>query len=292
MSEQATKRGIADLRLRGRWLFVTRQAWLLLVSIGVSTFIANLFVWYTGLLQVCSVEPCAEWQITPEAVQRLAALGASVRFYAMYQIGLVVVLGIVPWLVGALIFWRRSDDWMALFTALMLIFFGFSGDLSPLAAAFPSLRLLPQFVEFILQASLPLFFFLFPNGRFVPRWLRWIAVISVLWAVGIVFLADTPFDPEVWPAWLFAPLWLGQIRSIAHVSWLAGLFSDRRWHKALYNADTIVDRLRHPARAALGCGYPDQPHAGLRNVVGGACARLYRLRCALASSTRSPDWHL
>jgi hypothetical protein len=46
-----------------------------------------------------------------------------------------------------------------------------------------------------------LFFFLFPSGRFVPRWTRWLALLY-----GVAFFGlwtFTPFGPESWPPLLF-----------------------------------------------------------------------------------------
>jgi len=46
-----------------------------------------------------------------------------------------------------------------------------------------------------------LFFYLFPSGRFVPRWTRWLAL---LWGVAFFGLWNfTPFGPLSWPPLLF-----------------------------------------------------------------------------------------
>jgi hypothetical protein len=45
-----------------------------------------------------------------------------------------------------------------------------------------------------------LFFYLFPSGRFVPRWTRWLALCWVLFVGTWIF---TPFGPPSWPLPLF-----------------------------------------------------------------------------------------
>jgi hypothetical protein len=46
-----------------------------------------------------------------------------------------------------------------------------------------------------------LFFYLFPSGRFVPRWTRWLALLY-----GVAFFglwSFTPFGPPYWSTLLF-----------------------------------------------------------------------------------------
>jgi hypothetical protein len=45
-----------------------------------------------------------------------------------------------------------------------------------------------------------LFFYLFPSGRFVPRWTRWLALCWVLFVGTWIF---TPFGPPSWPLPIF-----------------------------------------------------------------------------------------
>ena len=83
----------------------------------------------------------------------------------------------VFFVVGTVIFWRRSDNWMALFASMCLITMGTFGlDTGPadalanqvlccVAAGSP--------VGTLRHVSIYTFVLIFPNGRFVPRWTRW-----------------------------------------------------------------------------------------------------------------------
>jgi len=106
--------------------------------------------------------------------------------------------------VGAGIFWRRSDDWMALFTSMSLITFGtFSiyPDLVVLAGQNSVVWLSVRLLGFFGSTSLLLFFFLFPDGRFVPGWTRWMAIF---WATSQ--LGDYVFPGSFLDIYSLSPL--------------------------------------------------------------------------------------
>jgi hypothetical protein len=149
-----------------------------------------IFVLTTGVF-FASIPAYYDWLINfadPEldaATVRanLAAAGISVDFYATYLLSIDIASAMWWSAVGAVIFWRRSDDGMALFTSLGLLTFGvfFLND-GPVALAkqYSALWLPVHLLAFFGSVSFYLFFYLFPNGRFVPRWLYW---VPILWAV-------------------------------------------------------------------------------------------------------------
>src|SRR3712207_424971 len=105
-------------------------------------------------------------------------------FYAAYITGLKLMVATGYIAVALAIFWRKSADWMALFVAFMLVIFGTATapETMPfLAAAHPKWQLPVAFMNFFGVAFIGLFLYLFPSGRFVPRWTRWIAVAWVVW---------------------------------------------------------------------------------------------------------------
>jgi hypothetical protein len=97
------------------------------------------------------------------------------------------------WLVvGVLIFWRRSDDRMALLVSMFLVSFGpvtvDTTDAEALISSQPAWRLPVQVVEIVGSVSVVLFFLLFPSGRFAPRWTRWLAVAFCAFQVTDILL--------------------------------------------------------------------------------------------------------
>jgi hypothetical protein len=128
--------------------------------------------------KVCSER--AVGQPTPEGVRALQEVGLSVRSYALLNVAIDQVFQLVWFAVGALIFWRRSDDRMALLTSVFLVAFGTvtvdSTAADALVSSQPAWWLPVQGVQIIGEVCVVLFFLLFPDGRFVPRWTRWLAV--------------------------------------------------------------------------------------------------------------------
>ncbi len=93
---------------------------------------------------------------------------------------------------GWLIFLRKSDDRMALLVAIFLVIYGAN---SSSVAQFPVWSpIVTHIVDSItgLIAFVPaaLFFYLFPTGRFVPRWTRWFVLAWVIFA-GSYNIVDT-----------------------------------------------------------------------------------------------------
>jgi hypothetical protein len=108
--------------------------------------------------------------------------------------------------VGLLIFWRRSDEGMAWLTALLLVVFNLilSGGPSSSLVQFSPLWRGPLAVLGLLgEVLIGLFFFLFPNGRFVPRWIGWVLVVSLVQRSTRVFVPpNSALNAATWPAWL------------------------------------------------------------------------------------------
>src|SRR5258708_7345049 len=79
---------------------------------------------------------------------------------------------------------------MALFGALTLVTNGGTtvGTMYALASVYPAFHLLVATLYFIGQISILVFFYLFPDGRFVPRWtLVGALTYTGLWAMAIFF---------------------------------------------------------------------------------------------------------
>jgi hypothetical protein len=228
---------VSDMQLRGGWLALARLGWLAVAALTLALFVTALPLRYEKFQEVCMGAVCVEPQLTLDDVRELQALGLSRGFHATYHIGLEVAFALVHFVIAGVIFARRSDDRMALFVALMLLTFGvatFTGTLNALAAPSSAWRLpvsalsslpgtLPDWLwqpptlwrlpvgllSAIGQVSVALFFYLFPNGHFVPRWTRWLAVVWIAWQVPAAFLPGTPLNAENWPPLLAGTAWAG-----------------------------------------------------------------------------------
>jgi len=114
-------------------------------------------------------------------------MGLSLGSYALLNVVIDKVFELVWFAVGALIFWRRSDERMALLVSLFLIAFGTvtvdPANANALISSQPAWWLPVRSVEIVGTVCVVLFFLLFPGGRFVPRWTRWLAVAFITYLV-------------------------------------------------------------------------------------------------------------
>ena len=112
-------------------------------------------------------------------------MGLSVGFFAGYQVAVDLIFAVTSFSVGVLVFWRKSDERMALFVALALVTFGSMAfvynldDLETLESAYPALWWLFALVTFLGNIFPVFLLYVFPDGRFVPGWTR-VPAISLL----------------------------------------------------------------------------------------------------------------
>jgi signal transduction histidine kinase len=212
-----------DTRLRGRWLLLARAAWLAVAAAALGLFVAGVPAQFAQLQVMCSAgSNCPPLdgvgQLLPDGLRALHDLGLSVSFFAAYAVALDVVLAAVYSAVATLIFWHKSADRMALFVALALLTFAtatFTDTMYVLVAARPAWWPLVAVLNFIGLASFGLFLYLFPDGRFVPRWTRWVALAWIAWLVPKYWIPTWP-DLNSWTLWLDAVVWLGAFGTIVY----------------------------------------------------------------------------
>jgi hypothetical protein len=195
----------------GRWLLAAQVASIVVAVLAVGLYVASLPVYYHQRLilseSVAGVDPAAVRASLDEA-------GLSVGFYAAYGVITETVFAAVGIGVGALILWRRSGEPMALLVALTLVLLvGNAAPLGALAATHPLLKLANDALSFLGAACLFLVFFLFPDGRFVPRWTRWLMLTLLAIAVPTAFFPGSPLDWETWPSWLGFPFYFSLLGS-------------------------------------------------------------------------------
>lgn len=109
-------------------------------------------------------------------------VGLTKEFHAIYTpLGMMVET--VPWiLVGVLIFWKKSDEPFGLLFSLMLVVSGtFSLDqVAGNGAEFIYPILLPLVGDELSERCCSFYGIAFPDGHFVPRWLRWVAALWII----------------------------------------------------------------------------------------------------------------
>jgi hypothetical protein len=200
-------------RLHGRLLLLARMAWILVAALAVGLFIRGIPAEF-GLLHVpCPTVRCPTGQLSPSGLDALEGLGLSLDYFAAYTVAMDVLFAAVCTVVALLIFWRRSDDRMGLLVSLALLTFGtatFVFTMEAVAVRHPAWEMPTSFLHFLGAASFGLFLYLFPDGRFVPRWTRWVVLVWIGWQVPRYFFPDWYLSPgpNTWHGLTNTVVWL------------------------------------------------------------------------------------
>jgi hypothetical protein len=210
-------------RLHGGWLIFGRLLWLVIVVPASTLFIADIPAYFASLrlLRAPNVQTFSV-QLIPGDVQALQSMGLSVDFYAMGMVVVSLLFQFSYALVGILIFWRRSEYTIALLTSfsLMMLPFGF---------AYVTLQALPStwswsipFLNSLGNASVVLCAYLIPDGRFVPGWIRWLALVMLGYWIAVALVPSWELGRSLPSLVLFFGFAIGavlvQIYRYRHVS--------------------------------------------------------------------------
>jgi signal transduction histidine kinase len=137
----------------------------------------------------------------------------SLEFYAAISTACSVLIAAVFFGVALLIFWRRSNERMALYAAFFLVLLGaLVSNVETLGQARPMLWLPVTLVGYLAWACFVPLFYLFPDGRFVPRWMRWLVPFWVVVELPYWFFPDSSWVNS-WPPLLGGMIFFGFLGS-------------------------------------------------------------------------------
>jgi len=188
---------VATTYVQGYWLVLTQIVLGILALLALLVFVASLPVYSMQLQTVCRATPCATGQLTPAAVQTLYGLGISVDSYALFRLINIVASALVGLAVAGVLVWRRSHEWMALLVAFMLVMLGIVGTTNTVAGSASVWHFPAQVVSLLTYPTYFLVFMVFPNGRFVPRWTRWLLIPVVALSGWYTFFPNS-FNGNFW----------------------------------------------------------------------------------------------
>ncbi len=208
-AEEASSRNATGTRLRGRWLVLARSVWIAVVVFNLALLVASIPAFIATLYNVCTTAACHVF-FAPYTVKQIQAAGFSVNFSLTYFYAVLVIFWLAFLAIGAVIFWLRSNDFIALYTSFALVTFGMAFNSSSVTLLGPAWWLPIQFVAFLGSVSFGTLFYLFPNGLFVPRWTRWLIVGWVVYSVVNYFFPNSPLGES----WLIKLLFLCLVVSL------------------------------------------------------------------------------
>ncbi|OQY90026.1 MAG: hypothetical protein B6D41_10020 [Chloroflexi bacterium UTCFX4] len=181
-------------RARRRWLWLAQAFWIICAAFALLIFLAGIPLGYALLFSGAGfnvpIDAPAWYIASMSVVQGIVSLAAALVSLAL----------------AGIVFWKKRADPGALFVSFYLLAHGIvlGGPLEALngfpqmfpGAPMPSHLFIPTNVILALQAALIvltlLLFYLFPNGRFVPRWTRY-AALSLL-PIAPLFLYASTFE--------------------------------------------------------------------------------------------------
>jgi hypothetical protein len=154
-------------------------------------------------------------------------------------------------------------------------------------------------LNFLGSASFGLFLYLFPNGRFVPGWTRWVAFGWLAWQVPKYWFPGWPSpDLNTWPAWLNAVVWLGALGTVVY----AQVYRYRRVSSAVQRQQTkwVILGIAAALAGFLGIGLtldivvpaPDSAGSLLTLLVGFTIIQLALLCIPLSIGIAMLRYHL
>jgi len=137
-------------------------------------------------------------QPTFDSAQALQKLGLSVSAYAAFTLALEIALAFLCFTLGAVIFWRRSDDWMALLGALAVVAsVALNGNVvsMDMSSAWGWIAM----GMYVFGGGLYVLVLSLSDGRFVTRWAPW---LLLCWVVAVIhfFIFMNFFYSLVWQA--------------------------------------------------------------------------------------------
>jgi hypothetical protein len=179
----STRASPSATTLRGRWLLLARAAWVIIVTLALGLFLASIPGYVSNVLTLGQ----ADWMGAP--VEAPAGL-----VFVLDLLGVLasIAAALVCLTLAVVLFWRRSDDWMVMFISSYLLLYGtiMAGPLEWAEAFYPGWPSLAVDVVQPLFLTTPTIalFVLFPDGRFVPPWTRWLILLSIPLTVVILYL--------------------------------------------------------------------------------------------------------
>lgn len=171
-------------------LRLLHSVWLLIVVLAISLTLAGIPAQMLGL----------------QAVEAIAV-------FAWPILGIEISLALVFFTTALFVAWKRPNEPIALFLALTLVLLGaietsmtdalINPEYSVVWAIWRWPVLILRALEMICTLTL---LYIFPDGRFTPRWTRPLAIIWALLTVAWLIFPDLPFNTIYGPTWRATPV--------------------------------------------------------------------------------------
>jgi hypothetical protein len=185
------------------WFRLVQVLWFALALVALGVIMASLPGYWKGIVEG------GFFQETPTTSVLILTMDLIADLTSMFAV-------VVSFLLAVLLFWRKAYDVMALSLSFFLLAYSFvvAGPIEVLVDIYG----LPNDIvdistTFLLTVPLMAFAFLFPNGRFVPGWTRWVLVAAI---IAFLLLFTTP-NEQWFTASSFVPIFVTVIFTIIQI---------------------------------------------------------------------------
>lgn len=194
------------------WLFALRVIWVILCAVTIVMFLSAIWGNYVhfGDPQLCTKGTLEEQTECLENDKVLHQVGLSIEVYGIYSAVGVIVEALPMILVGILIFSRKSGEPFGFLFSLTVVVSGtvtFDTKIpyffEQVWLNYPLLGAVGDFMSF-LGGILLIAWLCFPDGHFMPRWTRWIAIMLLGYQCFLTFFLHTAlFTSEQQVLWIW-----------------------------------------------------------------------------------------
>jgi hypothetical protein len=185
----------ANLQLEGFWLYLARGAWIAFVLFALLMLPLILVATHGESYSICPfLGNCA---VTPATAQALHHVSIAPSSFVIYNVVLALLQSLICLCVGGFIFWRKSNEPIALVACFFLVSIGLSPFLTLTTSPYPLKVIFISIYVLCIFTALGYFLMTFPDGHFVPRWS---ILLLVLWTLRTIFyLIPAPYAITMWP---------------------------------------------------------------------------------------------
>lgn len=173
-------------RLHGSWLKVARLGWIVLALVALGILLSSL-PGYALRFSGGAIHASGDSAGTSNTIISAASSVASLAT-ALLSLGL-------SWM----LFRQRMEEPAAAALAYYLLIYAvlMAGPLEHWSAYWLGTLELAWLIQgFLLATPTVTLFAIFPNGRFVPRWMRWVVLATLPWVLALFFLPS--FSPSTY----------------------------------------------------------------------------------------------
>ncbi|MGH2697823.1 MAG: PP2C family protein-serine/threonine phosphatase [Actinomycetota bacterium] len=194
---------------RGPYLVGLRLVWAAVAGCALVSAVAGFWALW-GQSSLDALFQSGVFSVDSELPKRLGEIGIRTEALLLVDLLFRLLSFAIFALIGVVIFARKSDDWMTGLSSILLLSAGM--------AWFAPLNLLgensvlyeisqyvghsnpfsPETARSVLGLSLVLFLFLFPDGRFVPSWARYLAIGAAIHVTLWIAFPGSFIDATTW----------------------------------------------------------------------------------------------